>query len=77
MSGLPPGADIARPPRHVRNVPKLFSFARMAVEDRGPLMPAHVGMMLARRAPSRSQRRAPQKSIEEGASWQAIGDVRL
>ena len=21
MSGLPPGADIARPPRHVRNVP--------------------------------------------------------
>jgi len=31
----------------------------MAAEDRGPLMHAHVGMMLARRAPSRSGCRLP------------------
>jgi hypothetical protein len=48
----------------------------MAAEDRGPLMHAHVGMMLALHGAKPIPRRAPQRRIGESGSWRAIGDVR-
>jgi hypothetical protein len=36
MSGQPPGADIARPPRDVRKVPEAGSWAAGAQNNSGP-----------------------------------------
>jgi hypothetical protein len=48
----------------------------MAAEDRGPLMHAHVGMMLALHGAKPIQRRATQRRIGDRGNWRAIGDVR-
>src|SRR5450755_337330 len=48
----------------------------MAAEDRGPLMHAHLGMMLALHGQSLSQKRGRRRRIGDGGNWRAIGDLR-
>jgi hypothetical protein len=48
----------------------------MAAEDRGPLMHAHAGMMLALHGAKPIPEAKPSTTIGDGGNWRAIGDVR-
>jgi hypothetical protein len=48
----------------------------MAAEDRGPLMHAHVGMMLALHGAKPIPEARPSKTrVGEGESWRETGDI--